>query len=291
MEHRNFRKGLFMAMGAGICWGTTGLFSTMLFQQGFDPLSVASARIFFATLAFLFLFLPARVSRLAIPMRELFLLAIFSFIGVTLFNYFYLQAVQQVGISVAVVLLYTSPLFVVLLSSVILGEPITRLKLISISLLLSGTILVVQAYQVALLRINSTGVLLGLGAGFTFGLLSVFGKIPLVKAAQLTKMFYMFLFGSFFFALFHPPWRLFSHDFSLVSVFPLAGLVLVATFLAYTLYILALSHLEAGKASIAVALEPVAAIVFAFLVFGEVLHVDQYLGVFLVLCGILLISR
>ncbi len=291
MDQGNFRKGLFMAMGAGICWGTTGLFSTMLFQQGFDPLSVASARIFFTTLVFLFFFLPGRVSRLAISTKELAFLAIFSFIGVTLFNYFYLQAVQQVGISVAVVLLYTSPLFVVFFSSVVLGEPIPRVKLISIGLLLSGTIFVVQAYQVALLRINSTGVLLGLGAGFTFGLLSVFGKIPLVKAAQLTKMFYMFLFGSFFFALFHPPWRLFSHDISFISAFALAGLVLVATFLAYTLYILALSYLEAGKASIAVALEPVAAIVFAFLFFGEVLYADQYLGVLLVLCGIVLISR
>ncbi len=289
-EKGKIRKGLLMAMGAGICWGATGLFGTLLFAQGFEPLAVASARIFFAFIAFMVVFLPGRYSKMAVSKKDLFLLASFSFIGITLFNLFYLEAVERVGISVAVVLLYTSPLFVVLFSSIFLGERITRAKVIAIALLLMGTFFVVQAYQVSLLRLNFVGIMMGLGAGFAFSLLSIFSKAALIKADQLTKIFYMFLFGSIYLSLIYPPWRIFDQDLSSNTVFALAGLVLVSTFLAYTLYILALSHLEAGKASIAVALEPVAAILFAFIFLGDVLFVSQYLGVALVLSGILLVS-
>ncbi len=290
-NRRQARKGLFMAMGAGVCWGTTGIFGTILFAEGFDPLSIASARTFFAFLAFLLFFLPGRLARLAVPRNELVLLASFSVIGVTLFNICYMQAVERVGISVAVVLLYTSPLFVILFSSLLLKERITRLKLVSIALLLLGTFLVVEAYQVSLLKVNATGILMGLGAGLSFGLLSIFGKISLLKADQMAKMFYLFLFGAFFLSLLHPPWLLFSQGFSSAALLSLAALVLIATFLAYALYIQALGYLEAGRASIAVAVEPVAAIFFAFFFFGEVLFAAQYMGVALVLGSIMLIGR
>ena len=286
----NMRKGLLMAMGAGVCWGATGLFGTLLFAQGFEPLAVASARLFFAFITFAMVFLPKRYTKMAVSKKDLLLLALFSFIGITLFNVFYLEAVGRVGISVAVVLLYTSPLFVVLFSSVFLGERITRSKVNAIALLLIGTFFVVEAYQVSLLRLNFTGIVMGLGAGLAFSLLSIFSKIALVKADQITKIFYMFFFGSIYMSLIYPPWRIFEQGISAAGFLALAGLVLISTLLAYTLYILALSHLEAGKASIAVALEPVSAILFAFVFLKDVLSVTQYLGVTLVLLGILLVS-
>ncbi len=290
MSQKKITQGLLMAMAAGICWGTTGLFGTILFEKGFEPLLIASVRVFFSLLVFLVVFLSRYRSRLSVPWNELVWLAFFSFVGVHLFNIFYLQAIEQVGISVAVVLLYTSPLFVVLFSSILLGEKITWVKLTSIILLLTGTFFVVQAYQVSLFMLNFSGILLGLGAGLTFGLLSVFSKISLVKADQLAKIFYLFLFGSVFLSFVCPPWLIFEYEFTFAAFLALSGLVVIATIAAYTLYILGLTRLEAGQGSIAVAVEPVAAIMFAFIFMGEVLSFGQYLGVGLVLCGIYLVS-
>ena len=290
MAQKKFTQGLLMAMAAGVCWGTTGLFGTILFEKGFEPLLVASVRVSFSLLVFLVVFLSRYRSRLSVPWNELAWLAFFSFVGVHLFNIFYLQAIEQVGISVAVVLLYTSPLFVVLFSSMLLGEKITRVKLTSVILLFTGTIFVVQAYQVSLFMLNFSGIMLGLGAGLTFGLLSVFSKISLVKADQLAKIFYLFLFGSVFLSFVRPPWLIFDYEFTFAAFLALSGLVVIATIAAYTLYILGLTRLEAGQGSIAVAVEPVAAIMFAFIFMGEVLSFGQYLGVGLVLCGIFLIS-
>lgn len=49
----NANKGYLMIFGAGVCWGTTGIFSTVLFQAGIDPLYIASSRIMLTTLLLL----------------------------------------------------------------------------------------------------------------------------------------------------------------------------------------------------------------------------------------------
>jgi len=54
-------------------------------------------------------------------------------------------------------------------------------------------------------------------------------------------------------------------------------------------YISGLSYLEAGKASITVAIEPVAAILPAFILLGEKLAPVQYVGVIFVLAAVIIL--
>lgn len=141
------------------------------------------------------------------------------------------------------------------------------------------------------LQLNFQGVAVGLGAGLAFALLNVSSRYALYKIEPFTAVFYLFLFGGVFLSFFSLPWIIFNViSLSVPVIFSLTGIVIIAIFLAYILFLSGLSYLEAGKASIAAAIEPAIAILLAFLFLGERLLLPQYLGVLLVLTGIMILS-
>ncbi len=286
----NINKGLLMVSCAGICWATTGLFGTLLFREGLDPVSVASTRSALASILFLGFLLAAHPKKLIINPRQIFMLALGGLSGIAIFNVFYLNAINMAGMSTAVVLLYTSPVFAVILARIFLGEPLTRVKVAALIIAFTGVILVAEAFDLGNLINNPQAVLTGLGAGFFFSLLSVFGKYITGSTHRLSTSFYLLFTGSIFLALIRPPWLAVMEIRSAPSLLmALAALVLISTFSAHFLYIYGLSYLEAGKASIAVAIEPPAAIFLAYIFLGERLVPVQYAGVILVLAAVFLL--
>jgi len=283
------RKGMLLVAGAGIFWATTGIFSTMLFRQNMDPVGVASTRTFLAIiLFFMFLILP-QLKILRATGKQLLKLALVGLVAITIFSVFYMNSINLIGVSTAVVLLYTSPVFAVILSRLLLREPLTPEKLISLALTFSGVVLVSEAFHLSSLQENTAGILTGLGSGLAFATLSVAGKHLLGEIPRLTANFYILFFGGVFLAFIYPPWELFKEEFNFSLWMILAGLVVISTFLSHYCYVTGLSYIEASRASITVAVEPVAAIFMAFIFLGEQLVTVQYLGVILVLSGVLIL--
>ncbi len=286
----NTSKGLLMVSFAGICWATTGLFGTFLFREGLDPVNVASTRSVLAAILFLVFLLAAHPRKLIVSPRQIAMLSLGGLAGIAIFNIFYLSAISAAGMSTAVVLLYTSPVFAVMLSRIFLGEPLSRIKITALATAFTGVVLVVEAFDFTALLNNPRSVLLGLGAGFFFALLSVFGKHLTGSTHRLTTSFYLLFTGSLFLALIRPPWLAVQEiSSSPALLLALAALVVISTFLSHFLYIYGLSYLEAGKASIAVAIEPPAAIFLAYFFLGERLAPVQYAGVILVLAAVFLL--
>ncbi len=286
-------KGYFMVMGAGICWATTGIFSVLLFREGVEPLEVASIRVALAALFFFLYFLPRLRGNFLLKKRELLFFAVSGFVGVGLFNYFYLQAIDRIGVSIAVVLLYTSPVFVIVISFFLLKENITLFKIMALLIALTGVFLVVRGPELFFFPVEMDlgGIAMGLGAGLAFGLLSILGKYALGRHEMLQVVFYLMFFGALSFMLFSPPWIIFQGGFSISVLLLLLAIALISTFLAHLLYIFGLKFVEAGRASIAVAVEPPTAIFLAFLFLGENLVFWQYIGVALVLMAVVLLHN
>ena len=121
----------------------------------------------------------------------------FGLLGVTAFYILYIYAVLLVGVAVSVVLLYTSPVFVAVLSWRFLGEPFQRRKTLALILTLIGCILVARAYDPSLLQVNWLGILCGLGSGFTYALYSILGKFSLHRGYTIGVMsFYVYAIGA-----------------------------------------------------------------------------------------------
>lgn len=281
------RLGFTFVILAGVLWGTTGTLTKYIFAYGLDPLTLAGLRIGISFLALIF-FAALSGSRIGLKVSDLPFYLLFGAVSVALFNIFYLSAIQLTNVSMAVVLLYTAPAFSVLVARSVLREKLTCKKFVAVLLTITGVALMVGAYRPGQLAFSPAGILSGLGAGFTFGIYSVFTKEALRRGYGSLEIVILALgSGLLFLGVLRPPWVLLPLAQSPLTLWLLVLAVAVfCTMLPYILFAAGLRHLEAGKATLSAAVEPVVAIMLAVFLLGEALIVPQIAGVLLVLAAI-----
>ena len=280
---------MYVFLGAAL-WGIIGLFFEELSQAGFSALQIVTLRVVCAT-AMLVCFLTVINPQLL----KIDLTDSMSFIGTGIFstvffNWAYFTAIEEVSLSVAVILLYTGPAFVVILSRIFFKEPITSRKIGALVLTLLGCLLVVKVFPSGVEHISWYGILVGLGSGFGYALYSIFGKHALKKYHPLTVITYTFVFAS---AVMVPASGITISTANLQSAhvwMNILGLGFFPTALAYYLYTMGLSMVESGRASIAATVEPLVATLLGVFVFNDVLTAFQIVGMLLVLAAVVLIQ-
>ncbi len=137
------------------------------------------------------------------------------------------------------------------------------------------------------------GLLIGVGAGFTYAMTAVIGRIAMrEEASPFAVATYNLFFGCLFIALVRRPWRTVEVPFNgKLLVYGLA-FGLIATALAYSFYFSGLSKItETSKVPVVASVELVVATILGVLVFSESLTGIKILGIVLVLLSILLFSR
>ena len=103
-------------MAAASLWGFIGLFSYILMFYGFSPVQVIAVRTIAGALFMTVFLLMRSPALLKINLRDIWMFIGTGIISVVLFNLFYLTTFMLSSLSVAVMLLYTAPVFVMLLS-------------------------------------------------------------------------------------------------------------------------------------------------------------------------------
>lgn len=276
-------------LGAAL-WGIIGLFIDALSQAGFSSLQIVTLRVVSASVM-LVLFVAIKDSDLLkIDLRDSI-----SFIGtgifsIVFFNWAYFTAIEEVSLSIAVILLYTGPAFVVILSRIFFKEPMTSRKVGALVLTLLGCVLVVKVFPIGIDHISWYGMLVGLGSGFGYALYSIFGKHALKKYHPLTVIVYTFVFASVVMLPVSGS-TISAADLQSTHIWMnIMGLGFLPTALAYYLYTMGLSMVESGRASIAATVEPLVATLLGVFVFGDVLTALQVVGMLLVLAAVMLIQ-
>lgn len=280
---------LYVLMGAAL-WGIIGIFVEDLSRAGFTSLQIVTLRVVSAAIMLTVYLALKNPGLLKIEIRDSFSFVGTGIFSIVFFNWCYFTAIDEISLSIAVILLYTGPAFVVILSWILFGEPMTSRKIIALLLTLAGCLLVVNIFPLNIQSLNFFGLLVGLGSGFGYALYSIFGKHALRKYESLTVITYTFLFAS---AVMLPVSGIFIEPDQLSSprVWPvIVGLGFFPTVVAYLLYTTGLSMVESSRASIAATLEPVVATFVGVLVFDEFLTVYQWLGILLVLAAVVLIQ-
>ncbi len=277
-------------LAAGTLWGTMGIFVRHFQSVGLDSPEIGTLRALMGTLITgLYLFLRHR-SLLKIRLRDLWCFLGTGIGSLFFMNLTYFTAMQHTSLAVAGVLLYTAPIFVMLLSAALFRETITRKKLLALALAFGGCILVSGIGTNS--RVSLPGLLFGLGAGVSYAMYSIFGRYAIQRGyGSWTITFYTFLFCTVL-SCFLCDWQ---------TVLPVAaqpvelgwigGLGLVTAFAPYILYSLGLEAIENSRASILASIEPVVAAVISVVVFRETLSLTAALGITLVLSAILILSK
>lgn len=279
-------------LSAGTLWGVMGVFVRKLGTYGFSPLQIACLRILFGAVLFLLITAIFRRDLLKIQPRDVGLFLGMGLLSLLLFTVCYFTTISLASLSVAAILLYTSPIWVMLMSAVCFREKITRRKLLCAAMAFGGCVLVSGIGSAA--SLSPMVIVTGLLSAVGYGLYSIFGTFALRKYQPLTVTTYAFLFGAVGALLLCNPAQIARVICESGQPGRLVLLITVTAFvtavLPYLLYTVGLSRMRASAAAIMASIEPVVATTAGALVFGEALTVPAFAGIALVLGAIVVLN-
>ena len=280
-------KGYLLAGMAGTLWGLISLFGKILVNYEADPSAVLAIRagIAFVTLAVILLFW--RPQLLRIGWKDIPFFAAFGLFCVAASWASYLFALKYTTVTTAVVIGYTYPGLVAILATVFLGEQFNRTKAFALALSLVGMFFVAKGYNLASFKMNLTGILLSLVTSVSLAGYNIVSKRAVVRYGPWTLSLYGFGFGALWLLMLASPGTILSFHLPTMGWMTVVAWAWIPTVLAYALYLMALKHIEASKASIICTLEPVSAIALACLFLGETVSVPQLLGAALVIAAVI----
>lgn len=289
---KRINKGFIFIAIAGIFWSTIGLFSNTLMVNGLQPQQVAFIRLSLGSVFLLAYSLFTNHSLLRITKKGIIFSIILGFICHALFNLAYLSSIRSVGVSIAAVLLYTSPLFLALFSKIFFKETLNKNKILSLALCFIGALFAATGGKLTLDGLNPVGVLLGILAAIAFALMSIISKHALVENESITIIMYSFFFGALIMLPICKPGEIVSLASNFSMLFNMIGLGLFPATLAYIWYFKGISEgVELSVAGIISSSELIFAQFIGWILLGEDFAIMKLLGLVLMLMSALVVMR
>ena len=289
--------GLLVALGAAFSFGMSGAWARGLIDAGWTPGAAVTARVWVAALVLLVPTILALRGRWSVLRRNAGMVIGYGLLAVTATQLFYFQAVAVMDVGIALLVEYTAPIAVVLWLWLRRGEKATRRSILGAVIAFAGLVLMLDILTGA--RVDAAGILWSLGAmvgAATYFVLSAredTGMPPIVLAgsglllgaigltvAGLTGILPMaFTFGEVAYRFGTVPWFV-----------PVLAIGLLATALAYVLGIASTRMLGSRLASFVALAEVVAALLFGWMLLGQLPEPLQLLGAALVLAGVVVVK-
>lgn len=280
--------GAVWVITAGVCWGIISIFINYLSNRGFDSLQISCIRAWFSVFLLSIYFLFTNKNLFKISPKDIWMFIGTGILSLTFFTYCYFSTIVSAGAAIAVVLLYTSPVFVMLMSALIFKEKITRRKIIGLIFTVSGCVFVAGLIGSGN-GITFKTLMLGLGAGFGYALYSIFGGFAIKKYSSLTITFYTLLLSGISLLFICKPFELIGNTQPKDLVWYL-GISLICTVIPYITYTYGLSKMEPGKAAVLVTIEPLVGCLFGIFVWKEEFTPLKAIGILLIFVAIVLLT-
>ncbi len=284
------KKGLLLIIIAGVMWGTSCLFVDLFTPYGFSGGQMTAIRLSLAFLGLLLycLFFDRKALKVT-PKKFLFLILCGA--AMCAATTLYYEAIQLTSSSTAVVLLYVSPVPIMLFSVLFLGEKFNLKKGIATALMLLGCTLV--SGIIGGFRPDPLGVAAGLGSALFYSLYNILNKISAKKHIDpFSTTLYTFLFAALFSILICRPQELpiliGKNPGLLIPMFFVHSLI--TCLLPYLIYTISLKYVPVGVASALCIIEPMTAALLGFLVLGDPVAFSSISGIILVIAAVFLLG-
>ena len=288
-------NGTLLIILAGIFWGSMGIFVRGLTAlAGFTSIQIVCVRLTVAALTFALILLIKDARSFRIRIKDIPLFLGLGFCSILFFTTCYFTAIRMMTLSIAAILLYTSPIWVMLLSLLLFHEKMTRPKFLALVISFLGCIFV-SGIGSGGSAVTPAGILIGLGAGLGYGLYSILGTLALRRYSTYTVTAYTFVTaaaGSLFISSLPDLWHKITACTSKPYLYILIVLTgLVTAVIPFLLYTLGLEQVEASRAAILATIEPMVATLIGVVVFHEYLTVLSVLGILCILAAIVLLNH
>ena len=172
-----------------------------------------------------------------------------------------------------------------------LGEKLTKVKLVSLVLVIAGSTLV--SGIIGNFTYSAKGIIFGFAAAITYSAYNILTKIEMKnKCNPISASMYSFVFMMIVSLFFSKPAEIFNIALSdYMSAICMIFCGLCTCVIPYFLYTLSLRSLDVGTAASLGIVEPMAATLFSIILLGERINVYSFTGIVLILLAVLLISR
>lgn len=290
MIKMNGRIASALVIAAGSFWGVMGLFVRVLSDIGFSMFQITALRLVIGTIMLCVLVFLYDRRLYKIEIKDLPIFIGMGVLSALMMSWFYFAAILRISLSAAAILLYTAPIWVLTASVIFYGERLTAKKTAALICAFGGCVCV---SGLSVSNISISGILCGLGAGFSYSLYSIIGKYALKKYQPLTVTVYSFIaagIGSVFLADIPETINIIAGNFDTSMFFYIIGIGFITVVVPYLSYTMGLKYISAGKAAIMASVEPMVATISGIFVYGEMPNVIGFAGILLIILSIILLN-
>lgn len=291
------RLGLPLAIAAAFAFGMSGAWARGLIDAGWTPGAAVTVRIWVAALVLLIPTVIALRGRWMLLRRNLGMIAAYGLLAVTATQLFYFQAVAVMDVGLALLIEYTAPIAVVLWLWMRRGEKPTRRSILGALIAFAGLVLMLDVLSGRSVDVGGIlwafGAMIGAAAYFVLSGRSDTGLPPIALAGSGLLVGAVGLTVAGAVGILPIAWNTddVTYRFGTVPWFvPVLAIGIIATALAYVLGIASTRLLGSRLASFIALAEVVAALLFGWLLLGQLPNLLQGLGAVLVLAGVVVVK-
>ena len=285
-------KGTLFTVIAGTAWGLSGTSGQYLMVHGISALVLTNIRLIIAGLLLVLLsYIKSKEQFLAFlkDKSSLFSLLLFTLFGLFLNQLAYLSAIQETNAGTATVLQYVCPVGILAYTCIKDKVAPTIAEILSMILAIGGTFLIATHGQLDQLSMTPAGLFWGLFSALTYALYIIlpikliqkWGSILVIGVGMTISGFVAVPFTGI-------------NDASLPMSFDVflafAGIILIGTVFAYTVFLKGASMVGPVKSSLLASIEPISAVFFAFMIMGDIFYPVDFLGMAMILLAVTIIS-
>jgi drug/metabolite transporter (DMT)-like permease len=289
--------GYAMVALAATLFAINGTVSKVILGSGIDAEQLTEVRCAGALAGLMLIALATRPAAIPLRRAELPLIVALGVGGLALVQWSYFFAIHRVAIGIALVIQFVGPILVALWARFVYHEEVRARIWAALALALVGLVLMVEVWQTH--RPNAAGLAAAVFAAVTYAAYILLAERGVRRRDPISLSAWGFFFATLFWSLLAPWWNFpggrVGADVSLLGNLAadhlpiwalMLWMVVLGTIVPFALVVAALQRISATRAGITAMLEPVLAIVIAWLWLGESLNPVQVSGAAVTLAGV-----
>lgn len=281
-------KRIVLAVTTAVMWGIMGIFVRDLSHNQFTNIEISFFRCALAGAAYFIFLLLTKPSALKVNIKGLVICVLYGAVAYSISFVSYSVSVSRIPVGVATVLMFMSPIWVVILGTVMFKEKLQKSKIVTIVICFIGAILVANLIGGGEIKLDAIGILAGIINGIGVALQILLPKFFAKEYDRDTLLVYGFLGAASV--------LLFGMDFGSVAehisntpmtnlIWDLFGIGILCTMVANAACVKSTQYVEASTTSILSALEVVVGTLVGFFIFHEHLTFLQIAGAVIIVVG------
>jgi drug/metabolite transporter (DMT)-like permease len=222
---------------------------------------------------------------------DLYKFALIGVIGVACTNFTYYFTVKESTIATAILIQNLAPVFVMIYAVAISKEEeLNGIRVLSLVLAVAGCYLAVSGGTLTDIRLSGWALLTGPASMLCYAFMLLASKHVLRTYSVWTMLVNALGFATLFWLVVNPPWAIAAKSYGAEDWAVFLLFAVVSILIPYVFFTKGLKLLEATTAGIVTTLEPIIAIIVAYIALGEGLSLIQIFGALAVVGAVLLLQ-